>query len=456
MEELNPYRKNQLNKFKMNRVFSYFFIFLFFSLTAQSQTTYSLKQCIDSALKNNISVQRTQLQTQTAEVNWRQSRANLLPDLSADLSHGLNSGRSIDPSTNTFVNQNVSGANYGISSNLILFNGLTLQNRAKQNDVAYEASKMEQQQSKDELVLNVILSYLSVLNNEDQLQVANQQASVTQSALDRLQILNNQGAIKPSDVSDLKGQLMNDQLDILNAKNILETSKLTLAQLMNKNYDSAMRVEKIDAGEFLANYSATANDVYQNSLNHFALVKAVELRKRSAFYSVKAAKGQLYPQLSLGAGMNTRYSSLAENAGIKMPYTDQLKNFKNSFVGISLSIPIFNRMLARNQIKLAGIILSDNELVEANTKQQLHQQIDQAYLNMSNAFERYKVLLTQVDAYEDSYKAAEVRFKAGVGTSIDYLTAKDRLDRANLNLVNAKYDFVLRKKILDYYNGKKQ
>lgn len=439
----------------MNRVFSLFCIF-FFSVAARSQTTWSLQQCIDSAVKNNIPVQRAGLQTQAAEVSWKQSRYNLLPDLSADLSHGLNAGRSIDPSTNTFVNQNVNGANYGINSNLVLFNGLTLQNRVKQNAYAYEASRMEQQQSKDELVLNVILAYLSVLNNEDQLQVAYQQAATTRAALERLQILDSQGAVKPSDVSDLKGQFMNDQLTIINAKNILETSKLTLAQLMNKDYDSSMRVEKIDAGEFLAAYPVTSGDVYQNSLSRFSLVKAVELRKKSALYSVKAAKGQLYPQLSLGAGINTRYSSLAENAGIKMPYTDQLKNFKNSYIGLAVSIPIFNRMVARNQVKLANIELKDNELVEANTKQQLHQQIDQAYLNMTNAYERYKVLLTQVAAYEESFKAAEVRFKAGVGTSIDYLTAKDRLDRANLNLVNAQYDFVLRKKILDYYSGKTQ
>jgi outer membrane protein len=441
----------------MNRVLS-FFVLLFFSLTAKSQTTWSLQQCIDTALKNNIPVQRAGLQTQSAEVNWRQSKSNLLPDLSADLSHSLYSGRSIDPSTNSYVSQNTNGASYGISSGVVLFNGMTLQNRVKQNSFAYEASKMERQQSKDELVLNVILSYLSVLNNEDQLSVANQQASTTQAAFDRIQILNSQGAVKPSDVSDLKGQLMNDQLNILTAKNILETSKLTLAQLMNKNYDSTMHVEKIDAGEFLANYPATATDVFQNSLNQFALIKAVEYRKESALYGWKAARGQLYPRLSLGGGINTYYSSVARNVGgtSKMPYTDQLKNFRSNYVGVGLSVPIFNRMVTRNQIKLANLNLKDNELVEANTKQQLHQQIDQAYLNMSNAYERYKVLLTQVDAYDQSFKAAEIRFKAGVGTSIDYLTAKDRLDRANLNLVNAKYDFVLRKKVLDYYSGKAQ
>lgn len=439
----------------MNRVLSCFFIFLFFSFTASSQT-WTLQQCIDTAVKNNIPVQRAGLQTQAAEVNWRQSKANLLPDLSADLSHSLYSGRSIDPSTNSYVSQNTNGASYGVSSGVVLFNGMTLQNRVKQNSFAYQASRMEQQQSKDELVLNVILAYLSVLNNEDQLQVAYQQASTTQAAFDRIQILNTQGAVKPSDVSDLKGQLMNDQLNILTAKNILETSKLTLAQLMNKDYDSTMQVEKIDAGEFLANYPATANDVFQNSLSQFALVKAVEFRKESARYGLRAARGQLFPRLSLGGGINTYYSSATQNvAGNgKMPYTDQLKNFRSNYIGLGLSVPIFNRMVARNQIKLANLDLKDNELIEANTKQQLHQQIDQAYLNMTNAYERYKVLLTQVDAYDESFKAAEVRFKAGVGTSIDYLTAKDRSDRANLNLVNAKYDFVLRKKILDYYNGK--
>lgn len=440
----------------MNRVFSFLSVFLIFAISAKSQSTWSLQQCIDTALKNNIPVQRAGLQTQTAQVNWQQSRMNLLPDLFFDVSHGLNAGRSIDPSTNTFVNQNVSGGNYGVNSNVALFNGLSFQNRVKQNAYAYEASKMQQQQTKDELVLNVILGYLSVLNNEDQLQLAYQQASTSQAALDRLQVMNTQGAVKPSDVSDLKGQLMNDQLNILNAKNTLETSKLNLAQLMNKNYDSAMKVEKIDVDEFLTNYPSTANEIYRTSLGQFALVKAVELQKTSSFYSWKAAKGRMYPTLSLGAGINTRYSSLAENAGVKIPYTDQLKNFKNTAVGLQLSIPLFNRSTYRNQAKLANIILKDDELVEANTKQQLHQQIDQAYLNMSNAYERYKVLLTQVDAYDQSFKAAEIRYKAGVGTSIDYLTAKDRLDRANINLINAKYDFVLRKRILDYYSGKNQ
>ena len=438
----------------MNRVLLCFFVLLIFGASARAQN-YSLQQCIDSALKNNIPVKQSALDMETARVNWKQAKANILPTLGMDVSHGLNTGRSIDPFTNTYVNQSVNRASYGANSDVVLFHGGSLQNRIKENATSYEASRMEWQQSKDNLVLNVLLAYLSVLNNEDQLKVANQQAATTQATLDRLNVLNSQGAIKPSDVSDLKGQLMNDQLGILGAKNQLELSKLVLSQWMNRPYDSSMRLERITAEELIAGYGQTAEEIYQSSLQQFSLVKAVELRSKSSEYSLKAAKGQMFPTLGLGAGINTNYSSVARDVNNdKIAYSNQLKNNRFTSFGVGLNIPIFNSSIARNRVKLSEINLKNTELEEQETKRDLRQRIDQAYLNMNNAYEKYKVLLGQVAAYEDSYKAAEVRFNAGVGTSVDYLIAKDRLDRANLNFVNAKYDFVLRKKILDFYAGR--
>jgi outer membrane protein len=437
----------------MNRVISCFFFFLLTAISATAQHTLTLQQCIDSSLAHNIPVKQYELLAQSAQVNWKQARMNLLPDLNANISHGLNSGRSIDPFTNTYVTQSVNTATYGMNSGLTVFNGLTLQNRIRETASAYEASRMEWQQQKDELVLNVILSYLTVLNNEDRVQVALKQTEISQQAVDRLTVLNNQGAIKPSDLSDLKGQLMNDQLAVLTAIDQLETSKLLLAQWMNKPYDTHMKLERINVEEALTAYAGTPDDVYQSSLNQFAQVKAVELRRKSAEYSVKTARGQLYPSVSVGAGINTNYSSIAQSGGQKISYTNQLRNNRYTSVGVGVSIPIFNGSFARNRIKLADINLRNNELVEENTRLQLRQLIDQAYLSMTNAFERYKVLLDQVNAYQESFRAAEVRYQAGVGTSIDYLTAKDRLDRANVNLLNAQYDYILRKRILDYYRG---
>jgi outer membrane protein len=168
---------------------------------------------------------------------------------------------------------------------------------------------------------------------------------------------------------------------------------------------------------------------------------------------VRSARGFLFPTISLGAGSNTNYSSIAQNAAGKIPYNNQLQNNISTSLGVGVSIPIFNRMQARNRIKIAEIAYRNSELEESNTKLLLRQQIDQAYLNMTNAYERYKVLLEQVNAYTESFNAAEVRYAAGVGTSIDYLTAKDRLDRATINLISARYDFVLRKKVLDFYSS---
>jgi outer membrane protein len=437
----------------MYRVLS-FVCAVFISVQAMTQPAYTLQQCIDSAQANYIPVKRSNLAAQSAQVNLNQARANLLPNLIGDFAHGLYFGRSIDPTSNTYVDQQFNYANYGVQSGVTVFSGLSLQNNIKSNAYAYEASRMDLQQTKDNLTLNVILAYLQVLNNEDQLALALQQADVSQKQLDRLKILNDKGAVKPSDISDLTGQLMDNQLSVVNARNALQTAKLTLSQYMVIPYNPDMKVQRLDVQQLLNTYTTSAADVYQNALNQFSLVKSAELRAKSFEYAYKASRGQLFPTLSIGGGAYTRYSSVPQG-NTKTSYGDQVANNLNYGLGFDLSIPIFNRFLYRNRMKLAKITWKDYQLAEENTKVQLRQDVEQAYLNMTNALNRYKVLQEQVAAYEESFQAAEVRFNAGVGTSIDYLTVKNRLDIASINLINAKYEFVLRKKILDYYQNNK-
>ncbi|MDB5196726.1 MAG: TolC family protein, partial [Flaviaesturariibacter sp.] len=436
----------------MHRIFS-LSLALLFTLIASAQT-YTLQQCIDTALANSIPVQQVGLQSQAAAIQLNQSRNNVLPDLSADVFHGLNQGRSIDPNSNSYVNQSLNFASYQLNSAIRVFGGGELRNTIRQNATAYEATKLEYQQAKDVLTLNVILAYLQVLNAEDLVGSTTRQAELSQKELERLQVLNSQGAIKPSELSDLKGQLMNDQLSISNARNTLELAKLSLAQLMNKAYSSVLTVERLNIGEMLTVYSSTADQVYEDALGQFAQIKAAILRTKSYEYGVKAAKGGFYPTVSLGGGFATNYSSTARNAAGKISYNGQLSNNISSSLGVGISVPIFNRFQVRNRVKLADIFVKTSELQEESIRLQLRQQIDQAYLNMTNAYDRYKLLLQQVAAYTQSFNAAEVRYKSGVGTSYDYLIAKDRLDRANTNLITAQYDFVFRKKVLEYYSKK--
>lgn len=419
----------------------------------QAQTPMSLRNCVETALNNNFDVQQRALQAQSDEANWKQSRLNRFPDLNANLGHDFNQGRNIDPFTNQPVTQSFNSAGYGIGSNVVLFNGFAIHNNIKQNAYTFKAAQMDLQQEKDNLTINVILAYLNVLSSSDQLTQAQNQVQLTLKQVERLQVLDEQGAIKPSDLTDLKGQYANDQLSIIAAQNALVTAKVTLSKLMNVMYNKSLTVEQLDPVLFADVYNATADSIYEVALKNLALVKAADYRIKSASQAVKVAKGQLYPTLSFGANASTRYSSVAMLNNNKINYTDQLNNNLYYSYGFSMRIPIFNALQQRNRVKQAQIQLKTRELSSVNITTQLNQDINQAYENMSAASDRYKTTMEQVRAYEESFKAANARFQEGVGTPIDYLTAKNNLDRSNINLIIARYDYVLRSKILDYYQG---
>jgi len=456
---------------------------------AQDTTNVSgmltLKQCVDIALKNNIDINRSELDMQDSKVNLTQAQGNRLPFISGSINHGLSQGRAIDPFTNAYINQNLSYANYNLGANLYLWNAGSINNNVRANALNFEASKMDWQQQKDNVTIQVILAYLQVLNNQEQLNAAVQQASVTRSQVERLAILDKDGAIAPSTYYDTKGQLASDELSIVSLKNAVETSKIDLAKLMNVNYSKDMQLEKINISSELAIYDGTSQQIYDQALRNLALIKAVDLRKESAAKSLKAARGQLYPSLILNGGVGTNYSSSATLSDLKstsdvltenyvnidnqkyflytpqseydskkIPYGDQWKNNFNSSVSIGIQIPILNGLQARSKVKQAVVQEKRSDINAKTTKTQLQQEVEQAYLNMNTAYERYQTLSSQVEDLTISFKAAEVKFNAGALTSVDYLLIKNKADNSNINLISAKYDYILRTKILDFYQGK--
>lgn len=470
--------------------FSALCVLVFFTIKTYAQQpaggTLTLRQSIETGIANNIDVKQRDFAMQRANVTYKQAKGNRLPLLSGDILHGINQGRNINPSNNEYINQQVNIANYSLNADVTVFNGFRLLNAVKQNALAYDASKMELQQAQYELTLNIILAYLQILNNEDQLALAKNQAILSRKQLDRLEVLDKQGAIAPALMYDLRGQLANDELSIVNGENVLNASRLLLAQLMNVPYDANVKLERLNAEQLSTGYEGDAEAVYQAAIKELALIKATELRKQSAEKGVKSARGALSPTLYLTGNINTNYFSTGTREvrsgtfvdagttsfvtvnGNKVPvfqtrevtndegiqYFDQIRNNYGTFIGVGLRIPILNAFRARNQISLAKIDLQSAEYIKQTTYIQLKQAIEGAYFNMKAAQERYRVLTEQVNAFSLSFRAAEVRFNAGLGTSVDYLIAKNNLDRANINLVNARYDYVLRTKILDYYQSK--
>jgi outer membrane protein len=454
-------------------------------MSAMAQQRLTLAESIDIAIKNNLEIALRNVAVDVATVNQKQAKQNLLPTVNGNVTHGLNQGRSIDPFSNTFVNQKINYASYSFGTDVVVFNGFALRNAIRQNMFAHDAAKLDVQQSRDNLTLAVILAYLQVLSNEEQLEVARKQVAVTQVQLDRLEKLNNQGAISPPLMYDMRGQLKEAELNVIDAQNAIASSKLALSQLMTIPYNPNLQVEKISGEELLQKFPSTAEEVYKSSMEKLGVIKAGEARQKLAEATIRYTRSLLYPTLSLFGRVNTNYSSAAAQDvftniteeptssyvvinGNKQPvfvsrrnfeaqkitYTNQLKNNIFYNFGVSLRLPIFNSFAAKNRIRIATLQHKDAGLQLENLKVQLRQEIEQAFLNMNNAFERHRIIADQVTAYAESFRAAEVRFNAGVGTSVDYMIAKDNLDRASINLVAARYDYLLRKKILEFYSNR--
>lgn len=450
-----------------------------------SSAVFTLQQCVELAIRNNVDVQKKGLAKESAHINLQQSRGNLLPSLNADIVHGSNQGRSVDPYSNSYIDQQYTYANYGLNSSVTLFNGGALQNSIRQNRSAYEASAMEEQQLKDNTTLNVILVYLQILTNEDLLTLAVQQQATSGKQVERLDILNKDGAANPNELYDLKGTYANDQVNVVTTRNNLNNAKLSLCQLLNIPYNKNIKVQRLPESQMPLLYDATSEQVYQNAEKNLAIIKAVDLRKESASQGVKVAKGTGFPTLYLSGGLYSTYSSVAAMQELmsksyqpngdyvtvggsnlpvmseksvynsnKISYGSQLSNNLNTSVSIGLKLPILNGFSNKNKIAQARILQKDAEITAKSTHIQLEQNVEQAYFNMTASQDKFQVLQLQQTAFQESFRIAEVKFNAGAITSVDYLIAKNNSDKSNINFVVAKYDLIIRNKVLDYYQGK--
>ncbi|HVY76836.1 MAG TPA: TolC family protein [Puia sp.] len=463
-------------------------IFSSLNLTGYAQDsvmhTLTLQQCVDIAIQNNLQVRQSELQMESNGVQFKQAKDNLLPQINGTLNQGQNFGRSINNFNNGYVNQQYGSGSYGLNASLTLFNGLSLLQGIKQNALSYDASKMDLQQQKDNITLSVILAYLQVLSSQDQLVIAKQQTEVDAKQVERLEILNKQGAIAPSTLYDLKGQYASDQVNEVNMVNALETAKVNLFGYLNIPYQKDAGYEMVMLDANTLQYGNSSDSIYQTALQTVPTIRAVDLRVKSFEHAVAAARGKYYPTLSLYGSLNSNYSSIATNnipgtdypiitsdyiidntntkyyvntTGLqtqKISFGDQFKNNRFQQVGLQLNIPILNYLSVRNNVKQAKINLDNAKVIASSSRNQLQQLVEQAWQNMNAAYGQYKGYLDQVKAYGESFRTAEIRFNNGVITSVDYVIAKNNYDRANTNLTAARYNYIFRTKILDYYQGR--
>lgn len=425
---------------------------------ADTAAVFTLPQCIRLALDSNPQVRQAGWQAATNHINTTGALGALLPNISGSVNHGVNQGRSIDPFTNTYVDQRIDFANYNLSGNLTVWNGLSQQNALQQSRLVDEAGRQDLRQMRENVTINVMLAYLQVLNADEQFRQAQQQAAVTARQVARLRMLDSTGAIAPALLHDQRGQLAGDQLNTLTASSNAQAARLGLAQLLNIPFNPALRVTPLTENQLPLRAVPAVGAVVQNALATLPQVKAAELRVRAAQRGLRAARGQWWPSVYLFGNVGTTYSSAAlrsrTTGGTEViPYSDQWRNNRFSAVGLGIQLPLINGLQARTRIGVARIV-EEQAAFQAHTMQNAVQQVvTQAVLNQQLAQDRYHTLRQQVDDFGLSFKAAEARFEAGVGNAVDYMVAKNNLDRARSNLIAARYEVALRGQIVRYYEG---
>ena len=454
---------------------------------AQEIDKWGLERCIEYALDNNLNVKQQVLNSEISKHSVTGAKGRMLPTLNGFANNVYNFGQTIDPFTNQFASSQVRSNNFSLSSNLTIFNGLQNYNNIKRRTYDYEASKYDVDKTRNDISLLIASSYLQVIFNQEILEVADKQVLITQQQVDRTEKLVNAGSLPPGNLYDVQAQLASEELSVVQATNNLNISVLQLKQLLQLDPGTPFSIERPELNiENQLSVEARPGQVYDVALSTLPDVKAAEMRVLSSEKAYQVAKGGMSPNLSVSGSYGTGYSGAARElvGGSVTPFTDtigttlttqepvineafdiqtefatksfndQISDNLNRSIGFSLSIPILNYLSVRTNISQAKL---NQELAQTNleiTKNQIRQDIETAYADAIAALNSYKATQRSLTALEESFKYAEQRFEVGLINAVEYNTAKNNLVRAQSDLVRAKFDFVFKSKVLDFYQGK--
>lgn len=440
----------------MKRVYSLItaVVLLVVFTSAQGQTTWSLQKCIDYALQNNIQIKQQALNSEYYNNQLSQAKSNRLPNLNAGFQNNMSFGRTIGPD-NTYLDINSNSTSGSLSTNVTVWNGFTLKNSIKMAEMDLRASLEEMQKAKDDIMLNIAASYLEILFADELVIVAEDLVKITQLQLDRTGKLVEAGSLAKGSLLEIEAQYAREELSVVNAQNRLQLAYLALYQLLELPSTESFKIEKPTLPEIGANLTLlNSMDVFKNAVGLRPAIKGAEFKLESARKQLEIAKGNLMPSLSFGGNYYNFYNNkYTDRTGSKLVFGDQMKSNERYGFGATLNIPIFNRFQAKNGVSNAQIQVENTELQLQNTKNALRKEIEQAYTNALAAFKRYVANQKTVVSSKEAFRYTEEKFNVGMINSVEYNQSKNNLSKAQSDLLQAKYEYIFRTKILDFYNG---
>jgi outer membrane protein len=417
-------------------------------LLANAQTKWTLQQCVDTALANNRNIKQKELNRQTSQIAYEQARNNLLPNLNASASHNFQWGRALgDDNTYTNSTSLTQSTNFGLSSSLTLFDGLKMKYNIDARLADLKTAEANKQLIERDIIMSVSTAFLQVLLNKELLQVAENQLSLTNSKIDQQKKMIESGKLAEGELLELQAQAAKEELSRIQTDNNLKLALLDIAQIMElKNFeglDVEVPANLINAELQLLN----ADEVYKSALNGRPEIKAAEYALQSSETNVRISKSGLYPSLSMDASLGSGYykNQIIPSDGFGKQLSDKI----GAGIGFSLRIPIFNKFETKNQIRSSELEVEKSKLQLDNTKIELQKNIQQAYYNAIGARAKWESALKSQQANTEAYRFANQKYEGGRSTVYELYQAKNNLAQAQSEVIQAKYEYVFRLKILE-------
>ena len=455
--------------------------------SANAQQKWSLLKCVEYAMANNISIKQTDLQSKTAGLQYRQSKLGQLPNLSFSGGSSYNSGRNQDPTSFSLITQSYLSANMQLQSSAEIFNWFSKRNTVAANEWELQAAKANTDKLKNDIALTVANSYLQILLAMEQEKIASVQLQQSQAQLSNTRKLVDAGALPELNAANLEAQVAGDSSTVITTRGNVAQNILTLKAYMALDAATAFEidtppVDKIPV-EKIADLQPEA--VYALAIANMPQQKANDFKLKAAQKNAAAAKGNLYPTISmfgsLGSGFNSRAQEITGSSPVNAPlgkvnvsgtnydvfplqpftnysygktsFFPQLnQNFRQS-IGLSLSVPIFNGYNARTNYERSRINIQNQQLQKQLDDQSLKQNIYQAYNASVVALEKYNAGKKTMEAAERTYNFAQKRYEVGMLSTFDLITSQNNLFRARLENALNQYDYVFKMKVLEFYRG---
>jgi len=428
------------------------FVALFASLHAQE--VWSLEKCINYALDNNIKIKQGFISTEYQQNQLKQSKNSRLPNLTGQMSQNLNFGRSLGYD-NTYKNINSAQTDFGVGTNVPVFQGFQIANNISKLELDFQASVSDLEKAKSDISVNIASTYLEILFAKDLVKVSEDQLTVTNLQIKQINEKVEAGSLARGSLLEIQAQAAGEELNLVNAKNQLQLAKLRLTQLLELPVQESFDIEVPMLPEISAQASiVSSGEVYKSALLTRPEIKGADLRYQSSQYQLKMAQGALYPTISLYANIYDSYNNQYKDVnGSDIAFSKQLKNNQRKGVGAQMNIPIFTRFQNRLQIDNARLQVLNTELELENTKKLLRSDIETAQTNAIAALNRFISNEKAVYSMKEAFRYSEEKFGVGLVNAVEYNTSKTKLAKSESDLLQAKYEFIFRTKILDFYRG---